>query len=442
MITINFIKTLYGKVLIPASYYVRGDMRFRYYEFYKDNLRKSKSDIEEYQLGRLKKLLKHAYKTVPYYRELFDRTKLKPSDINSVDDLKKIPLLTKNIINANFDKLRSSKKYKLLEETSGGSTGNRVVICHDKRYKETSRAVVLRDLFSAGIEPGDKIAWIWGSPMENRFLKGSILHKLLWKVNRRIIFDTFEYTDQKLGNWLKTDFTNFKPDFIYGYALSIYEIARFIKERGIKIPKIKKIVCTAQKLEHRSFIESVFKCKVIDQYGCREVPSIAIEDDNYIMHSSDDYVIAEIDEEGRIILTPLESYGMPLIRYVVGDYGVKQQRTGKDKHPFNQFRISIGRICELLLNKKNQKVYPGKINLEMAKEKLNVGEFQLVQLSLSKAELNIVKGKQTNPQDVKKLKRIITDVLGCGFIKVNYLKKFPIEKSGKKIGYKCMIKQV
>jgi phenylacetate-CoA ligase len=430
---------LFGKIIIPSAYLSKGDLRFIYYSKYKKHLKMSKKQVKKYQSSRLKSLIRHAYNTVPYYRRLFDERRLTPKDIKSSEDLKKIPILTKDNIRDNLEDLKSKKKYKLYEATSGGSTGNRVFLYQDKRYKEMGMAAVLRDFYSAGINPGDKVAWIWGSPLENENLKHKFLHKALWSINRRIIFDTFSYTDEKLETWLKNDLNEFRPDAIYGYAHSIYEVAKFAKEKKIELPKIKVIVCSAQKLEHRDFIESVFKCPVIDQYGCREVPTIAIEDKNRVMHSSDDFVIVEVERDGRILLTPLESYGMPLLRYAVGDYGVKKENK-KDNHPFETFSISIGRTTEILRKKTGEKVYPGKINLKMAEEKLDVGEFQLIQESYERVTLNVVRNKITRKEDVEKLKRIIKNTLGTKIIKVNYVARFPVEKSGKKIGYKCLIR--
>jgi phenylacetate-CoA ligase len=178
---------------------------------------------------------------------------------------------------------------------------------------------------------------------------------------------------------------------------------------------------------------------VLDQYGSREVLEIAIEDDNYVMHSSDDFVIVELGKENEIILTPLESYGMPLLRYVIGDVGMRKNYKKQDNHPFNQFNILIGRSCEVMRNAKGEKVSSSRINLQIAKEKLNIGEFQLVQKSLKEVDLNIVKSEETSENDVKRLSDIVKFILRPSKIKINYLKRFPLEKSGKKIGYKCLI---
>jgi len=158
------------------------------------------------------------------------------------------------------------------------------------------------------------------------------------------------------------------------------------------------------------------------------------------MHSTDDFVIVEIGNNNEILLTPLESYGMPLLRYQVGDIGIPRKDISSDNYPFEKFSLAIGRSCEILRNNQGEKVHSAKINLEIAKNGLNIGEFQLIQHSIKKVTVNIVKTKNTNKQDVEKVKNIIKKSLGVKIVDVKYLKKYPLEKSGKKIGYKCLIK--
>ena len=65
----------------------------------------SKEDLEKLQNQKLRKLIHHCYKNVPYYKDLFNELKLKPQDINTKEDLEKLPFLDKYIVRDNFDKL-------------------------------------------------------------------------------------------------------------------------------------------------------------------------------------------------------------------------------------------------------------------------------------------------------------------------------------------------
>ncbi len=436
----SFTTKLYGKVITPLSYYVKGDLRSKYFKKYKRNLKKSRLDIEGYQLERLKKLIQHAYATVPYYRTLFEENKIKPEDIKTLDDFKKIPLIDKKMVLLNIDRLKSNKKYELIKHFSGGSTGNKSLIYKDKRYHELSYGVWMRDLYSVGIEPGMKSAWIWGDTLQNQPLIKKLLHKLSFKLNRRIMFNVFKFTDENLKDWLEQEFNKFKPDYIYGYAGVIYNIAKFVKKNSIQLHHVKKIITTSERLEHRKFIESVFKCPVIDQYGCSEVTIIAIENNNKIMHSADDFVLVEVNGNNEVLLTPLESYGMPLLRYQVGDVGwVRKTKKNRTKHPFKEFNIIIGRIYEFLINKNHEKISGGLIKQQVEDENLSIREWQLVQKSIDLVELNIVYDEFTTQKSVERLKKIVEKLLGCTQVKVNCLKSFPTEPNGKRVAFKCEI---
>jgi len=430
---------LFGKVVIPLVYSVKGDNRFFYLRFYKNNLKKTKDEIKEYQLQRLKALISHAYNTVPYYKILFDKHKIKPEDIKTLDDLKKIPILEKKVILNNLNNLKSSKRYTLIKDSSGGSTGNKVVVYKDKRFHAISKAVLMRDLSIAGVQPGHKSVWISGDIYRNKPKLNKLFFSLFDKVNRRLVLDTFQYEEDDVEKWFKTKYNKFKPDYIFGFGGALYDIARIVKERNIKIHKPKKVISSSERLEHREYIEKVFGCQVIDQYGSTEIPAIAIEDNNYIMHSSDDFVIVELDIDNEIILTPLECYGMPLIRYKIGDIGFSNKKQESDNFPFNRVNISIGRIYEIMKNAKGEHISGGLIKTQVEDENLEINEFQVVQKSLREVDINIVEDELTTENGVKRLKEIIIEHLGCKKVNVNYLKKFPTEPNGKRIAFKCLI---
>src|SRR5687768_11499766 len=85
----------------------------------------SKDQIEDYQTRELKKLLTHAYDTVPYYKNSFTQAGFSPDMFKSLDDIKKVPILTKDDIRTHRESLISTtfpKKY-LISDTSGGTTG-------------------------------------------------------------------------------------------------------------------------------------------------------------------------------------------------------------------------------------------------------------------------------------------------------------------------------
>lgn len=117
------LKCIYGAIPTRFRY---GRVFWDTYNFLQESQWWSRKKLEEYQMQQLEKLLRHAYKNVPYYRRVFDERGLKPKDIQDCDELKKLPYLTKAIIQENLSDLiaRDYPKSRLEYVTTGGSTGS------------------------------------------------------------------------------------------------------------------------------------------------------------------------------------------------------------------------------------------------------------------------------------------------------------------------------
>jgi len=430
---------LIGKVLMPAAYYLKGDRTFAYLQEYRHHLKMNRKQVLDLQLQKLRKLVVHAYQSVPYYRQLLDSRNISPN-IKSLSDFHKIPVLEKTTVLSDPMALMSKKKYSVLKQFSGGSTGNKVLIYKDRRYNEISRAVWYRNLQMLGISPGDKAAWVWGGDLAGPGIWDQLHKEVSDFLNRRIFFNVFRYTDDDIEHWLKTRYNRFRPDYIYGYAGMILEIARVIDKRKLPIVKPRLIVSTSERLQERDYIEKVFGCPVIDQYGSSEVTNIAIEDYSKVMYTSDDAVYVEIGRNKEVLVTPLDSYAMPLLRYNLGDMGMRPRKKSNGTLPFGVFSLEIGRIYEVLRSKSGKKINGGLFKQYAEDHDLEIHEFQVVQHSLDKVVLNIVTDRFTTDKGVDRLKKFISKELGSPKIEVNHLDRFPVEGNGKKIAFKCLIK--
>ena len=128
----NLACTMYG---LKEYYYRYGkffkkwQQNLRYTEFYTSN------EIIKYQEDRLKELIKNAYENVPYYTEIFNDRGLTPDDIKTIEDLKKLPILTKEIINDNRDKFVNLKYKKgLYKKNTSGTTGSSLQFYSTKKH--------------------------------------------------------------------------------------------------------------------------------------------------------------------------------------------------------------------------------------------------------------------------------------------------------------------
>ena len=156
----------------------------------------SKDKIEEIQTRRMHMLIEHAYKNVPYYHKLFINLGLKPSDIKKMDDLKKIPILTKEIIRNNFEDLKAInyKPKEIVEWSTGGSTGQPLRFVRNSWSVGYHRAAVYRGYSWAGLDYfGDKSVSLFGSGFDVK-LAQNIKFKIYSRIMRQISMPTFGLT--------------------------------------------------------------------------------------------------------------------------------------------------------------------------------------------------------------------------------------------------------
>ena len=155
----------------------------------------------KYQENKLQKVIKHAYDNVLYYNELFNSVRLKPYDIKQIEDLEKLPVLTKSIIKENFSSLlaKNHNNFKSQKRWTGGTTGEPLVYYSDKNSWEMHWALKYRAWEWAGYKFGDPIGIMGGASIIPDRKSG--LKRKLWNqisnfyplpssnVNEQILFD-------------------------------------------------------------------------------------------------------------------------------------------------------------------------------------------------------------------------------------------------------------
>ena len=251
---------------------------------------------------RLKAVLRHAYENVPYYKTFKNRA------------LGDLPFLTKDIIRRQGDRLYSvdRRKRHFYMNSSGGSAGEPITFLQDKIYNEwnTAHKLYLRQM--QGLELGDREIKLWGS---GRDIVSSNPY-LLWLFNIKQL-NAARMSNVVMEKYLK-QWNEYKPVVVWTYVSSILEFARFVENKDVWYPKV--IITSAETLteDARIYIESVFRCRVVNQYGSREVGAIACECPSGGMHIFSLHNKVEIID-GEIIVTGLNNYSMPLIRYKIGD---------------------------------------------------------------------------------------------------------------------------
>jgi phenylacetate-CoA ligase len=412
---------------------------------------RSRRELIAIQEEKLQRLIEFAYREVPYYRDKFAELHLVPADIRHLEDLQKLPVLGK-------EDIKDIRKFGpgggilgTFTRTTSGSTGapRKVMVSREAALIET--ALFYRFLFSMGYEWGDRIIQLWGSPIVR---SGSPIARLVesvrTSVSRRIHnvrrFDTYKVNGEAIAEVVSLVRDN-TPQILRGYTSSVYATAVEMIRKGIGAD-LKGITTTAEKLfdYQRIAIEKAFGPKVYDQYGCGESNSIAFECEKHTgLHVASEHVVLELLDDGgkavgaecgRVTITDLDNYAMPLIRYENGDLA----KWAKNECPCGRGLPLLeeieGRIYEMLDVPGNRRIHGGffdEIYVELGfGDRYRIDDLRVVQEDLYNYKLEFVMDGTLSAEDIRELKRKYAQYLGDVNVEVSYVEEIPATKAGKR----------
>jgi phenylacetate-CoA ligase len=427
---------------------------------YYNELKKSQwlrpDEVKRLQEIKLQKLVHHAYNHVPYYRDMFMKLGLKPKDIRTVEDLQKIPLLGKPDVRENlyFDMLSDNHKKKfILKVSTSGSTGEPFVCFADKHQLEIRWASTLRSMEWTGYRFGDRQLRLWHQTLG--MSKSQIFREHMDAMfNRRTFIPAFELSDANLKQFAKT-LQKVKPALIDGYAESFNFLAQYLKEYSFTGIKPKGIISSAQMLpdQSREIIEEKFNTKVFDKYGSREFSGIAYEcgaheghhvvAESYIVEILKNGVPAKPGEVGEVVITDLNNFCMPFIRYRVGD--LAEAMDSKSTCPCGRGLPKIGKIegrVQAIIVGSNGRYIPGTFFAHFFKEYDHIiRQYQVRQEKTGHIFLKIIKGPRFDQETFDKTIENLREYLGKEtIIEVEFVDKIAMVRTGKHQGSISMIK--
>lgn len=306
----------------------------QYYESLRRTQWLSRAQMRELQDEKLRRLVRHAYRNVPYYRGRMQELKLRPQDIRGVADLHKLPMLTKQEVREHlyFDIVSENHvKDEVLKITTSGSTGEPFVCWADRKQLEFRWAATLRSQEWAGYQFGDHCVRLWHQTIgmtKSQAWREQLDAKLL----RRKFMPVFQMRDESLAK-LVAEIRDWNPTFIDGYAEALDLLAGYLRAHPTQLGT-RAIMSSAQTLTpaSRVRIEQAFGCPVFDKYGAREFSGVAYECEAHQGHHvvAEGYVVellrdgrpARPGETGEVVITDLNNYCLPFIRYRIGDLAV------------------------------------------------------------------------------------------------------------------------
>ncbi len=399
--------------------------------------------LKKHQLAKLRDILIHSYETVAFYQERFKTVGFNPYRLSNLNQLQSIPLLTKKDIIDNTEKM-ISKNYpvdKLIPACTGGSTGTQLHFYTDRKSVNQKNACAWHFNKWANWDIGFPVAALWGNPPKAKTLKAKIRSKFL---TRFTYLNTIDMSPATMESFIKK-INRLGNYILYGHSHSQYLLAKFIKDNGIDVNKASGIVATSMMLmqNERDVIEEVFNQPVTDRYGCEEVSLIGAECKNHDgMHLNINHLVIEfiksdgkpamVGEAGKIIVTDLTNYGMPFIRYEVGDIGVPSRRKCSCGRELPLMAHVSGRTADFLYRKDGSQVAGVSLIERWLTNIPGIQQMQIVQDDMEHLIINIVKGKDFNQEKVfERINDEFRKVFEGATMEIRFCRKIDQERSGK-----------
>jgi Coenzyme F390 synthetase len=434
---------MFNKVLFIGTHQL-GNVHF--YPTFKKALKSQWMPYEELkkdQESQLRKLIIFSYHNVPYYHSLFKGLNLQPDDIKKIEDLEKLPVLTKDIILKNYDDFKPVNLNHIgyTVHSTGGSTGTPLKYRVSTKDRFVGGAMMYRGWSYGGYELGDKMIFLAGSSLDvgTKPYLVTKFHEIARNLKK---LSSFDMSEVEMKNYFNT-VNSFKPLFFRGYASAFNLFAKYVDENNLDIQKPNAIFSTSEKLypQVRRNVENVFDCPVYDNYGLFDGGVSAYECPEHCgLHIDTERSIMEIvDEEGsqlekgvgNILATSLNNYAMPFIRYSTGDMGDLMDDFCSCGRGSKLLKEVLGRSVDILFTPEGKQVHGWFFLYIFWKYCKGIKEYQVVQVSLNNIVIKIVPDHDFDEKQLDSIRSVIYNKSHGWNIKFKFVDSIEKTKAGK-----------
>jgi phenylacetate-CoA ligase len=358
------------------------------------------------QFRQLDALVRHAAKTVPFYRERLGDLGLEEANELTPETWSRLPILTRRELQESFDALRSraspKSHGKLGHIYSTGSTATPVRVIKTRLADQFWSALTLRDHLWHRRDTSGRYAAIrvmkgagaaypkgaphrsWGPAIGDAYATGpGALLDIMTKVHQQ-------------AEWLQ----RVNPDYLLTYPSNLNALAHHCLDRGIRLPNLKQVQTMSELLqpEVRALCRQAWGIEVADSYSTQETGYIALQcPEAYAFHvQAEDSLVEILDDHGRacapgevgqVVVTPLHNFAMPLLRYAVGDFAEVGTPCPCGRGLPTLARVA-GRIRDMVRLPNGELHYPSYQDLLKGLE--HVIQFQVVRRAENELEMKLV----------------------------------------------------
>jgi phenylacetate-CoA ligase len=451
----------YARVLNPAwETGLRRRPTLRHLRYLEETQWRSLDELAAIQAGELRRLLRHAFANVPYYRALFEKAGLGPDDLRGAEDLARLPILERDRARDTVEE-RTATAGAVVEirKSTSGTMGRPLVFGYERSSEFWRQACKLRGYGWAGYHPGARSLHYWGGgppPVGNAapsFAKR--LRKFKVQADRAVRREHYVDCGRRGAAELDAVVEIIKreqPEVIVCYSQAGADLARHVLTRGARSWGTIPVLCGAERLlpADREPMERAFGPAVFETYGCREVMLISTECDAHDgQHVSMETLVVELvvreagqggktrpalpGELGEVVVTDLTNLAMPFIRYANGDLAVAgKPGTCACGRALPRLASVEGRVTETLVDGSGARVNGLVFNVVIAHLAHAIHQFQVVQRKDRSVTLRIVPTATFDASIEGVLRATWEKYLPGVTVTLELVDELPISKSGKR----------
>jgi len=396
----------------------------------------NEGELKEIQERKLRRTIENAYSNVPFYHNLFNSIKIKPSDIKTISDLKKLPIISKKDIQDNYPRNILSKNIKMSNchiASTSGSTGLPLKVCFNDKDAAYRGAVNRYVWFESGVKVFDKIITI---------ADDSYNRKQSW-LNKLGILNTRNISIFSLHDDILKELIRFRPDVIYTYPSILYLLKEKVRGSMKNSLNPKVILTNGEALSQplRKELSKIYNSEIYKIYGSMEFGYLAFECNEHCgYHITTDTAVIEVlkngedvkpGDKGEIVVTGLHNDAMPFIRYKIGDIAVLSEDKCSCGRGFPLIKNIEGREDDFFILPSGKLISPRMINLIEFID--GIAAFKIIQESPKQIVVKMVTNDDFSGNTVSEIKKTIKS--GCSGepvdVEVEIVKDIPQERSGK-----------
>jgi len=398
----------------------------------------------EYHLNLLRELLIHAYKTVPYYKNKFNQLGLTLQSLSNfqLSQINTLPILEKTTYRElGLTELLSSKKDpKGAFFLSSGSTGTPTQTYYSRKMHQKYFAI-----FEARVNNWANITYKTprGTFGPRRIVKDANAEGPFYRYNyieKQVYFSAFHINAKNVKSYLEGLY-KYKVEYLTGYCMSNYFLARFIEEVGLKAPKLRAVLTSSEKLtdEIRDTFRRVYGCETFDAYNGVECCNLVSECEHHSLHIIPDMGITEIlnsngepckpGESGQVVATGFLNFDQPLIRYRMGDIvKLSENQSCKCGRSMPVVEEIVGRIMDTVIGKDGREMVSF---YRVFSGNMKIIESQLIQHTLDDFEIKLVLANPLSEDEEATIRQKMHSQLGDITIQINIVNSIPKGPNGK-----------